>query len=227
MTQLPSLSVVAVFTAAALLVRLYYVLPMFGRSSRAWSSRRKGKAVARVQTNKMLCVVLGSGGHTAEMMRLLQGVDFSRYTQRLYIVGDCDVLSLDQIGLVEGGRNIQNEEYYVGRVPRSRNVGQSWRSTPASFIRCLLSVTGLLYNHRPDVILCNGPANCVVVGIVTMLLHFIGLKHIPLIYVESFARVHSLSLSGRILYLLADRFVVQWPGLVSKYPRAEYIPHLV
>ncbi|KAJ2794362.1 UDP-N-acetylglucosamine transferase subunit [Coemansia guatemalensis] len=227
MIQLPSLSAVAAFIAAALLVRLYFVLPMFGRSSRALSSRRKGKAVARAQANKMLCVVLGSGGHTAEMMRLLQGVDFSRYTRRLYVVSDCDVLSLDQIGLVEGGRSIQNEEYYVGRVPRSRKVGQSWKSTPASFARCLLSVTSLLYNHRPDAILCNGPANCVVVGAVAMLLRIIGIKHIPVIYVESFARVHSLSLSGRILYLLADRFVVQWPGLVRKYPRAEYIPHLV
>ncbi|PIA14500.1 asparagine-linked glycosylation 14 [Coemansia reversa NRRL 1564] len=175
----------------------------------------------------MLCVVLGSGGHTAEMMRLLQGVDFGRYTRRLYIVGDSDVLSLDQIGVLEGDRNIQNEEYYVGRVPRSRKVGQSWKSTPASFARCLLSVAGLLYNHRPDAILCNGPANCVAVGIVAMVLRIVRFKRIPVIYVESFARVHSLSLSGKILYLLADRFVVQWPGLVRKYPRAEYIPHLV
>ena len=41
-------------------------------------------------------------------------------------------------------------------------------------------------------------------------------------FVESFARAQSLSLSGRILYPIADLFLVQWPALVAKYPRAEY-----
>jgi len=43
-----------------------------------------------------------------------------------------------------------------------------------------------------------------------------------MIYVESFARVKSLSLSGKILYWLVDRFIVQWPGLSERYKRAEY-----
>lgn len=42
------------------------------------------------------------------------------------------------------------------------------------------------------------------------------------IYVESFARVKSLSLSGRILYPVVDRFLVQWPLLKEKYSRAEF-----
>ena len=41
-------------------------------------------------------------------------------------------------------------------------------------------------------------------------------------YVESFARVGGLSLSGKILYPLVDRFLVQWPQLKEKYSRAEY-----
>lgn len=51
---------------------------------------------------------------------------------------------------------------------------------------------------------------------------FLGLGDTRTIYVESFARVKSLSLSGRMLYAFVDRFIVQWPGLVQKYPRAEY-----
>ena len=41
-------------------------------------------------------------------------------------------------------------------------------------------------------------------------------------YVESFARVKSLSMSGRIMYHVADKFVVQWQGLRALYPRAVY-----
>lgn len=52
-------------------------------------------------------------------------------------------------------------------------------------------------------------------------------KPVLVVYVESFARVSSLSLSGRIAYLLADRLVVQWPDLAVQYPRADYIGPLL
>lgn len=42
-------------------------------------------------------------------------------------------------------------------------------------------------------------------------LQLIGLPCPRVIYVESFARVTSLSLSGKILKHLVDRFVTQWP----------------
>jgi len=40
-----------------------------------------------------LVVVLGSGGHTAEMFRLLEVLDFDKYTYRLYVVSSGDSLS--------------------------------------------------------------------------------------------------------------------------------------
>ena len=49
-----------------------------------------------------------------------------------------------------------------------------------------------------------------------------GIKWIKLIYVESFARVTTLSLSGKLLYTFVDRFLIQWPYLKEKYPKAEY-----
>ncbi|CAG8778243.1 14293_t:CDS:1, partial [Acaulospora morrowiae] len=50
----------------------------------------------------------------------------------------------------------------------------------------------------------------------------LGIKWIKLIYVESFARVRTLSLSGKLLLRFVDRFIVQWPYLEQKYPQAEY-----
>jgi beta-1,4-N-acetylglucosaminyltransferase len=52
-------------------------------------------------------------------------------------------------------------------------------------------------------------------------------KYIRIIYVESLARVTALSLSGRMVLYLADRVLVQWPGLKRKYPRTEYLGILV
>jgi len=40
------------------------------------------------------------------------------------------------------------------------------------------------------------------------------------VFVESFCRVTQLSATGRLLYYVADEFVVHWPGLARKYPRA-------
>ncbi|KAJ2494959.1 metalloprotease, partial [Coemansia sp. RSA 2052] len=184
--------------AAALALRLYFVLPVFSRRQRSTADvrKRKGKAVPSA-TQKMLCIVLGSGGHTAEMVRLLSGVDLDRYNRRLYIVGDSDVLSLDQIGVLESGRDGEREEYFVGRVPRSRRVGQPWLTTPMSVLQCFRQVIRLMYQHFPDAVLCNGPGNCVVVCVVVTLARVLGIKQIPIIYVESFARVKTLSLSGK------------------------------
>ena len=52
--------------------------------------------------------------------------------------------------------------------------------------------------------------------------------HTRVVYVESIARVATLSLTGKILYKarLADGFFVQWPKLTAAYPRAEYAGRL-
>lgn len=48
-----------------------------------------------------------------------------------------------------------------------------------------------------------------------------------LVFVESFARVTRLSLTGRILYPLADEFIVQWPQLHQRYPRSHLMEGLL
>ena len=43
---------------------------------------------------------------------------------------------------------------------------------------------------------------------------------------ESIARVRTLSLSGRLLLHVADHFLVQWPQLTQRYPKARFIGRL-
>ncbi len=49
-----------------------------------------------------------------------------------------------------------------------------------------------------------------------------------IVFIESIARVTTLSLSGKILYKarLADGFFVQWPKLATAYPRANFVGRL-
>lgn len=69
---------------------------------------------------------------------------------------------------------------------------------------------------------------CIPVCFAAFALRVLGLASTSrTVFCESFCRVKSLSLSGRVMYLLADRFVVHWPELLVHYPRAEYLGQLM
>jgi beta-1,4-N-acetylglucosaminyltransferase len=42
------------------------------------------------------------------------------------------------------------------------------------------------------------------------------------IFIESFAKSSIPTLSGRIIYPIADLFIVQWGGTKKRYPKAVY-----
>jgi UDP-N-acetylglucosamine:LPS N-acetylglucosamine transferase len=45
---------------------------------------------------------------------------------------------------------------------------------------------------------------------------------INVVYIESMARVTSPSLTGRMVYLFANTFIVQWPELQKVFKRASW-----
>lgn len=50
-------------------------------------------------------VVLGSGGHTSEMMRIMEGINLKHYTPRLYVVASGDKMSLEKVRAFETSNN--------------------------------------------------------------------------------------------------------------------------
>jgi beta-1,4-N-acetylglucosaminyltransferase len=117
--------------------------------------------------------------------------------------------------------------FQICRIPRSRHVHQSWVSTPFTTLYSLALCFQLVWRENPDVIVCNGPGTCIPLCISARILTFFRLMRCKLIFVESFARVADLSLSGKIMYHLADRFIIHWPTLLEKYPKAEYLGKLL
>lgn len=43
-----------------------------------------------------------------------------------------------------------------------------------------------------------------------------------IIFIESFAKVNSPTMTGKIVYKIADVFFVQWPEMINHYPKAQY-----
>ena len=42
------------------------------------------------------------------------------------------------------------------------------------------------------------------------------------IFIESFANIETKTLSGRLVYPVADVFIVQWKSMLKLYPKAKY-----
>ncbi|XP_076062682.1 ALG14, UDP-N-acetylglucosaminyltransferase subunit [Oratosquilla oratoria] len=166
-------------------------------------------------------IVLGSGGHTTEMFKLLSTLNFEKYYPRIYVVTYSDPLSQGKVAEFEKG-----DGYAVEKVPRSRKVGQSYFTSVFTFLWACVGSCRIVVHHLPDVILCNGPGICLPLILFMLLLRVFSLKQNRIVYVESFCRVKTLSLTGKILYRLVDDFVVNWKELSHMYPRAIYVGRL-
>lgn len=70
--------------------------------------------------------------------------------------------------------------------------------------------------EKPDVMITTG-----VLAIIPFAL-IMKLFRKKLIYIESFAKVTSKTLSGKLLYNYADQFYVQWEEMLKLYPKAIY-----
>ena len=173
--------------------------------------RGRRDAKQRIKT----LVVLGSGGHTAEMLRLITAFDFERYTPVTLVTAATDATSRPK-----AERELPREALATARwaeIPRAREVGQSFGSSVPSTLKALFACVHLIWTASPDLVLVNGPGTCVPVAVLARL------SGSRVIFVESWCRVESLSLTGRVLYYVAHRFVVHWPELARRYPRAEYL----
>jgi beta-1,4-N-acetylglucosaminyltransferase len=155
-----------------------------------------------------LLMVLGSGGHTKEMLRLVEllGPEY----EYSYLAAADDELSPKKI-------KVPGPVYMVVR-PR-------WKDTPLPMVilrtlRCTVQSLGALLRTRPQAIISAGPGPAVPASVLAKLL---GIK---VIYIETGSRIFALSSSGKILYRFADLFFVQWPELVESCPRAIFAGRL-
>lgn len=153
-------------------------------------------------------VVLGGGGHSAELLRLLDmlGSDYD-YS---YMIS-----AIDQIS---EGRIRWNGPVY--RVPLLLDKHARWRRLVLAIGPSLKQLVVLL-RARPRAILSTGSNIAVPISVLGRLA---GVK---IIHVETGSRVHTMSSTGKLMYRIANRFFVQWESLKDDYPRAIYAGRLL
>lgn len=143
---------------------------------------------------KKVCLACSAGGHLTELMQLEQA--WGRRPH--FFVSD------KRLNAVELAKR---EKVYFLACPR-RN--------PLKLLLNTLQSLGLYLRERPDVVISTGADTAIPFCVIARVL---GSK---VAFIESFCRIRGGSLSGKIMYRLADLFLVQW--LVNKkfFPKAEY-----
>ena len=142
---------------------------------------------------KTLCLVASSGGHLLELVSLKPAWEVHK---RFWVTFPTD----DARTLLEG------ERVHWAYHPTNRNL--------RNLVKNLWLAWKLLQHERPDVVISTGA------GVAVPFLWVGRALGMRTIYIESLARIETLSLSGKLVYPLVHRFFVQWPELLTRYPKA-------
>lgn len=184
--------------------------------------------------------VLGSGGHTKEML-LMMDDGFCNFgnTHRRYLISSGDKMSEnhltdyeEDVAKLSKANDANGGTFDKIVVTRARRVHQSIWTTPLSAaISVAEIVPALLFPPRnavgrksryPDQVFSNGPATGLFVALVIhalKMLYIVPEGSMKFIYIESWARISTLSLTGKLLYYtgIADIFMVQHQDVAVKY----------
>ncbi len=153
---------------------------------------------------KKVVFASSSGGHLTELLRL--EVLFKEYDY---------LLVTEKTSVTEKMKEKYNIDFFK-YGPNKNIIKYFWAIIYNIFISLKVVI-----KFKPSTIITTGAQ---VGGIMCFFGKLFGSK---VIYIESLAKVDSLSITGKNVYLFADKFYVQWESLCSKYKKAEYIGRLM
>lgn len=157
------------------------------------------------------------------MLEIVKELNFQKYTPRLYVVAENDQNSVDKLLAIEKDKS----DYKIYPITRSRNVKQSYSSSIKTTLVAIMKCIPLVFHLKPDLILCNGPGTCIPICFVSYLFKIFYINYnCKIAFIESFCRVKSLSLSGKMLLYFTDIFVVQWPKISKISKKVLYFGRL-
>ena len=152
--------------------------------------------------------ILGSGGHTAEMLELSKQIkDNINY---FYVIQKSDKLS-------------KNKIKFPGKiifVERTREINDKKIAYVFKTIKLFFRSISIIKKNKIDVIITAGP------GISIPFCYAGKFLNKKIIFIESLARIKTKSISGKLIYPIADLFFVQWKENLTNYPKAKYCGRL-
>lgn len=153
---------------------------------------------------KKIMFVASSGGHLSEILQLRDMMDESH------------VLVTEKIGdiasIVKRGNGIRVKTVKAG----SRKQGVMYLFL---FLWNAIRSLGIYIVEKPDVIISTGSHTFIPFVIARKMMFW---RRCNVIYIESIARVKTISKTGKMCLNHVDAFYVQWEGLCELYPQVKY-----
>jgi len=150
---------------------------------------------------KKVLFMSSTGGHLNELLQLKPM--FNKYNY--YIITEKDKTT-------EGLKNEYGKRIdYLLYCTKSKKLSYPFKF----FYNCLKSLI-LFIKIRPEYIVTTGTHTAVPMCYISKI--FKG----KIIFIETFANSKTRTLSGRIIYPIADLFIVQWEEMKELYPKAIY-----
>jgi len=156
-------------------------------------TRKMSENMVNKEKNIKVCLVGSSGGHLTHLYMLKP---FWKDKERFWVTFNKE----DARSLIGG------EKMYSCYYPTNRNL-------KALILNTVLAWK-ILSNERPDLIISSGAA-------VAVPFFYLGkLFGAKLIYIEVFDRIDKPTLTGKMVYPIVDKFIVEWEEMKKVYPRA-------
>ncbi|MHC1732882.1 MAG: PssD/Cps14F family polysaccharide biosynthesis glycosyltransferase [Bacteroidales bacterium] len=140
-----------------------------------------------------ICLVSSSGGHLTHLYMLKP---FWKDKDRFWVTFDKE----------DARSTLEGEKVYACHYPTNRNVKNLIKNT-------FLAIK-VLKNENPDLLISSGAAVAVPFFYIAKLM---GKK---LIYIEVYDRIDKATITGRMVYPIVDKFIVQWEEQKKVYPKA-------
>ena len=150
--------------------------------------------------NKKVLFISSTGGHLNELLQLKSL--FSKYNS--YIITE---KTKSNINL----KDMYNNVYYLVYGTRKNMLTYIFK-----FIFNAIKSLILFIKIRPKVIITTGTHTAVPMCYIAKLFRR------KIIYIETFANRYTKTLAGRMIYPIADSFIVQWPEMLKLYSKAIY-----
>lgn len=148
------------------------------------------------------------------MCELLRGFKFSQCKQVFVISSSTDLLSESFLGSYLSGGEERLEESKVKylKTSRTNEVLQSKLSSVWSTLRAFVHALWVICAHLLGTshLVSNGPGIAIPYFYIFYLLNKLKVTNAKLIFVESWCRVKTISLAGKLAQYVADEYVVHW-----------------
>ena len=140
-----------------------------------------------------VCLVGSSGGHLTHLYMLKP---FWKDKNRFWVTFDKE----------DARSKLKNEKMYSCYYPTNRSI--------KALIKNTILAIKVLKKEKPDLIISSGAA-------VAVPFFYIGkLMGAQLIYIEVFDRYDKPTMTGKMVYPIVDKFIVQWEEEKKVYPKA-------